>query len=704
MGFPTRKFDGYKPIPLNTIRNDIMCLDEDATRFANNAIALHRFSGRNIAAGVGFTPDDNALEDITFTIVGTSNVGVVINSLPMDQRYTGASGRIRAWVYMKHSDADGKVSLYASLGRHSGSAGLPTSAATWQWVPVNLDVDPVFNPGQESQHTLSVTFSSSDDSYSDTDIITVRSVSIGEVPDPRHDAPAFVDTSNAACKLFAQDDWPLSAAAYRILANNMNACLLQRLPRANLFNHCYRQGRISPVGTSYGADYDRAGRWMLRKAGGVTRLDFVVRARIFTATVRQTLRASLYSPYSIAYDNQSANFTAGDIVVGQTSGAWARILADADAGTTGVLALGYIEGTFQNNETIIDEGGGTALVNGTVAGQVAIANVEMAPIAGDTGWATGYISGLVDGAAEYELRADGKSSVAGDDLRFTNLAAVEHNTAKDDNNLPNSWHTEQDDDVMTLEWRRIAETLEQVWFENTQILLNDHMRVETWMAGSYAGPVRFWNDTNWWTDGDFGATLAVIWPSRHTKRIRIKASLIRSGEAIHLPFAAGGSGSYFAGEQVSGSVSGFTGYVEEADIANQLSVSQVKGMPISGEDVTGALSGAVWTTDEPPSPFQVPVYAVVVASDGDTDNGSYLSKKTLQFNNSERRVPAELSFSLPVAELYRNSLALNGEYPYRLLLTGYSTDRGDHLVLDKWVAYEEPVLSGSLVATEEDAL
>ena len=70
---------------------------------------------------------------------------------------------------------------------------------------------------------------------------------------------------------------------------------------------------------------------------------------------------------TLPYDAQSGNFTIGLIVTGGTSGATAKIIADVDAGTTGTLTLEFIDGFFQNNETITDTSTGSATVNRTNA-------------------------------------------------------------------------------------------------------------------------------------------------------------------------------------------------------------------------------------------------------------------------------------------------------------------------------------------------
>lgn len=71
-------------------------------------------------------------------------------------------------------------------------------------------------------------------------------------------------------------------------------------------------------------------------------------------------------PDSILYDNQTANFTVGQIVTGGTSGATGTIRDIVDSGSTGRLYLVDITGTFQNNETLTDPLGGSALADGTL--------------------------------------------------------------------------------------------------------------------------------------------------------------------------------------------------------------------------------------------------------------------------------------------------------------------------------------------------
>lgn len=68
----------------------------------------------------------------------------------------------------------------------------------------------------------------------------------------------------------------------------------------------------------------------------------------------------------LPYDTQTVNFTVGSIITGQTSGATARITADADSGVTGTLTIRDITGTFVIGETIHDAGSGSARMSGAI--------------------------------------------------------------------------------------------------------------------------------------------------------------------------------------------------------------------------------------------------------------------------------------------------------------------------------------------------
>lgn len=82
--------------------------------------------------------------------------------------------------------------------------------------------------------------------------------------------------------------------------------------------------------------------------------------------------------YDLAYDGQTANFTAGKTLTGSSTKDVGIIVKDSDSGATGTLTLRDVKpygngtnvlGAFEDNETITDSNStpGTAVVNGTLS-------------------------------------------------------------------------------------------------------------------------------------------------------------------------------------------------------------------------------------------------------------------------------------------------------------------------------------------------
>ena len=110
------------------------------------------------------------------------------------------------------------------------------------------------------------------------------------------------------------------------------------------------------------------------------------------------------------YDTQTTNFTLGEILTGQSSGATGRIVADADAGATGTLTLRDIDGTFVDNEIITDPLGGSATANGVLQLQNAalLGTVELIrPVREDV---AGWDATFVANGPEVELRVTGAAA------------------------------------------------------------------------------------------------------------------------------------------------------------------------------------------------------------------------------------------------------------------------------------------------------
>lgn len=114
--------------------------------------------------------------------------------------------------------------------------------------------------------------------------------------------------------------------------------------------------------------------------------------------------------FTLAYDNQTANFTVGAVLTGETSGATALITADSDSGTTGTLTIRSIIGTFIDNEVITGSSGGSALANGS---QVAV-NVSLlgsvTAIRAAREDVAGWDATFVANGGEVEVRVTGAAS------------------------------------------------------------------------------------------------------------------------------------------------------------------------------------------------------------------------------------------------------------------------------------------------------
>lgn len=113
---------------------------------------------------------------------------------------------------------------------------------------------------------------------------------------------------------------------------------------------------------------------------------------------------------TLNYDIQTANFTAGTILTGQSSGATARIQADTDSGTTGTLTLTDIRGEFIDNEIITDNNStpGSATANGALSHQNVAIGTAINPYVQetDTDWGIAYVANGPD----VELRVTGDTS------------------------------------------------------------------------------------------------------------------------------------------------------------------------------------------------------------------------------------------------------------------------------------------------------
>ena len=109
----------------------------------------------------------------------------------------------------------------------------------------------------------------------------------------------------------------------------------------------------------------------------------------------------------LSFDGQTADFTAGEILTGQTSEATALVQKITDTGSEGTLVLRNIVGTFENNEEIKDSQNGAAFANGVIVDKDAALKGAVASIRAAREDVAGWDATFVASAGEIELRVTG---------------------------------------------------------------------------------------------------------------------------------------------------------------------------------------------------------------------------------------------------------------------------------------------------------
>jgi uncharacterized protein YjbI with pentapeptide repeats len=119
---------------------------------------------------------------------------------------------------------------------------------------------------------------------------------------------------------------------------------------------------------------------------------------------------------TLAYKAQTGNFTLGQILVGQTSGALARIIGDTDAGLTGTLVLKEIVGVFLDNEPLEDTATGAATCDGVLTPQNAVLLGSTTSIEAAVETVAGYASDFAVSSGNVQVNVTGDT---GDTIDWT---------------------------------------------------------------------------------------------------------------------------------------------------------------------------------------------------------------------------------------------------------------------------------------------
>lgn len=128
--------------------------------------------------------------------------------------------------------------------------------------------------------------------------------------------------------------------------------------------------------------------------------------------------------YYLLYDAETVAFsTMNQIVTGGTSGAKAELVAVTDWGTTGLLTLVDVQGTFADDETITGSANGSADVNGTVGDTYLLYDGETSgftvdeTLTGGTSGAKRLIKGIQDDGVAGKLVLKVRSAPTVDDYK-----------------------------------------------------------------------------------------------------------------------------------------------------------------------------------------------------------------------------------------------------------------------------------------------
>jgi hypothetical protein len=510
----------------------------------------------------------------------------------------------------------------------------------------------------------------------------------------------------------------------RVLAGNAHATYQHRTSRSNLFQHCYRQNLKYNLTGNYDADEAGLGTWAVRKGWNVDRLDGLYHAwgaynsavppAVIWAQDDIDVKIGLWSFDSVAYDGQTAAFTAGTWVTGQTSGARGLILKiDNVVGLTGDLLLCYVSGDFSDNETLVDDDGGQAEANGTNAGPALVEYDEQTCAAANS-WYSWDIDSLIDHEAEYILRVDAKASAesSAEIAQMMVIWAAEHQGADNDTVLPNALHTEQDDDVVGTEWTRIRDLLSELYNHRRQVILQDFLLSDsgsvisrttdyfkvistalTDWAFAFAGTVPHDNEKGVLDCGP-------LFASKHSRYLVARVWVRRVGgdsfRRLDFDNGAGVRPVPDEGLTITGGTSGATAevwHVESVGVAGTISIRNINGAFLDNEQITFAggtadVDGVMYQFEARPQ-LQLAIYR-------DETADSWLESCVVDCSRLSRDKVSLVELRVPISPEWWDDKTVDGtdHQPYLWIVNSRTTDQADYLILDKDVVFEEPVLPG----------
>lgn len=695
-GWPRSRQTGWEAVPWNTLRNDQMVDHEPATKMINNGLIAHGVTLHNVGSHVGLHTDASGSDYQTYTVVPGNNRR--IRRIPLKGIMTGASGELRVWVRASRADAASSAFLAVTVGRQYQRISITGGAGSFDWYLLSVPVEFNRSPHLETTDILEV-WCGCDWDYMAGDAIQVETVSMHEGYD--HLARPWVDTSGANNKIGVAD-YPFSPAFERVLAYKLSAIRGHRMPRCNLHQQCHLEGTRT-IGAAFAANEDGFGRYIIRKPQGTTQINSVYWARGVNPAGQIDLRLGLWSLESVNYTGQTSNFTDGDILSGQTSGARARILAVNDAGATGAVLVGAIEGTFQIGESLTGEASGGDGVVGAVplGGSLQVTHTTTTHASGLTfPYYAVNILALISEDCEYELRIDIKRSGAGAsaDAEMFEIILAEALDTDVSHVLPSPKHAEEDDDVRAATWLNLDNTLAYLWARRKQILLHDYRPAA---GGEHAGKQATYNaNFTHDTTGAFAAgVLFASQDSRHlVARARIRKPMLSKKRRLDV---TGTVGTPAVGDVVTGGTTGARATVLHARLilgSGAITVIDATGDFISGEALAFAGSGATSTSASTLYSFDSSIQARLAIFNRAWIGRTLHTEHEVDCTSLPRNQPVDISFRATIPEPFWEDMTVTvfgaTSSPYLWTIESITDDPSDYLILDDLDVWEEAYPQG----------
>jgi hypothetical protein len=705
MGFPKRKFQAFDPVSKFSIHSDQFLEGAESTKLINNTIAAHRTALKCIHHGLGLTVASGDTWDKVLVVEPGLNASII--TIPMNGIVTGASKKVRVWAYVTRDDSASSAFVWVQVGREFTKVHLTETAGNYEWLRIDVPVDQILTPALISDLSIQISCGVDwDYGEGNQETIRIRSVSVGE-PAPRN-AQTWVDTSGTYNQMF-NDDGPLSPAVQRIFNQKLNAAWTARSTRQNIFNLCYRNSRKT-LGAAFDGDLGGQGYWMIRKSQDVDTINAIVRG-----SGKCDLSLSLWSNDSLVYGSQVVNYVVGDVVVGQTSGAFATVLADNDAGATGTLSITKSEnGAFQNGEVVKGRIQGEATLTAVPAGPVMIAQNVLTDIftSATSVQTSTFAAGLITEDVEYELRVDARDPSGGgggatSDLTFVWLG--EDLDSAVDYDLPNPMNTENDDDVIGLTWRRADQTIDHAWNRQRQTLLND-ARQGGGNTGQLTGNTLYVGAPVTQVTPSLGSARFMYATLNQTpgagRRVRFVLTVRRPDQSqvynVDLnPFAGTISG------VGTGATSGVT-----ADVLNQsgtpTKVVTFDNSPsdfILGETInfSGGGSGTVVATRYRPD---ISINLSVGIAKGSPVAALVLYERELDISKVGTDRSSKLETSIDISNISEGDISIYATgvdaAPIFAFADPYTTNLADYLIFESGRIYEEVIPPGGILMSQQD--